>query len=460
LNIIWFRNDLRVTDNPALWHGTQGASAVAVFFLTPEQWRRHHMSARKVKFILQTLAALKNDLNGLGIPLMIRRVDNFSDVKRGMLQVCLDLGVKAAYWNDEYPVDERRRDRQVEEALVKKGVAVHRYHDRVLMPPGTVLKSNGKPYQVFTPFKKALKSMMANGVPEVLPAPEKQTMPVIDESAIPGALPPFDVVADDGRWPAGEKQARRQLSAFVDDVLDNYHTNRDLPAVDGTSCLSPYLAVGSISPQQCLLQAMLHAGEGAATWINELIWRDFYQHVAWHFTRVCKHRPFKPETDAVQWRDDRHGFERWCQGLTGVPLVDAGMRQLRDTGWMHNRVRMVVAMFLSKNLLIDWRWGERFFMESLIDGEFCANNGGWQWSASTGTDAVPYFRIFNPFTQGERFDPEARYIKCYVPELKDLAPGIIHSPVKLAKHKPDGYPSVMVDLSASRRRAIAAFKAN
>jgi len=260
-------------------------------------------------------------------------------------------------------------------------------------------------------------------------------------------------------WPAGEIEALRRLESFCDSALENYQKQRDLPSVAGTSSLSPYLAVGAISPQQCLVQALMTApGEGVDTWISELIWRDFYQHIVWHFPSVCRHKPFKTGTDAIPWRRDEKDFLAWCQGKTGVPLVDAGMRQLQQLGWMHNRVRMVVAMFLSKNLLIDWRWGERFFMEHLIDGDFPANNGGWQWSASTGTDAVPYFRIFNPFSQGQRFDPEGHYIKHYIPELSALRGKDIHEPKLLKKCKPEAYPDVMLNLNDSRERALAAFK--
>jgi deoxyribodipyrimidine photo-lyase len=203
---------------------------------------------------------------------------------------------------------------------------------------------------------------------------------------------------------------------------------------------------------------MAQPGEGSSTWINELIWRDFYQHLALLFPQVCKFKPFKRETDNIPWRRDEKDFSAWCEGKTGVPIVDAGMRQLRQTGWMHNRLRMVCAMFLTKNLLIDWRLGEQFFMGQLIDGEFAANNGGWQWSASTGTDAAPYFRIFNPFSQAQRFDPDGVFIREFVPELKDLSPRDLHVPARLAKAKPDSYPDCLVDVGLSRKIAIETFR--
>ena len=258
--------------------------------------------------------------------------------------------------------------------------------------------------------------------------------------------------------------ARRWLRAFVSKRIESYHTLRDMPAEDGTSALSPYLAAGALSPRQCLHAAMeanrgraASGKKGVTTWISELIWREFYRHVLIGFPRVCMNRPFRVETDRLPWRDDEDQFAAWCQGHTGVPIVDAGMRQLAETGWMHNRVRMITAMFLTKDLFIDWRWGQRHFMHHLIDGDFANNNGGWQWSASTGTDAAPYFRIFNPFSQSRRFDPEGQYIRRYVPELKALSADEIHEPSADVARK-CRYPRPIVGHAEARTSAIAAFR--
>ncbi|HBT32829.1 MAG TPA: deoxyribodipyrimidine photo-lyase, partial [Pusillimonas sp.] len=238
----------------------------------------------------------------------------------------------------------------------------------------------------------------------------------------------------------------------------------DFPATPGTSQLSPYLAAGLISVRQCLYAALqanqgeLETGRaGILTWVNELLWREFYLQLMYSFPALSMHRAMKPETEAVVWRDAPDDFNRWCKGDTGVPIVDAAMRQLNDTGWMHNRLRMVVAMFLSKNLLIDWRYGERYFMQNLVDGELAANNGGWQWSASTGADAAPYFRVFNPVSQSQRFDPEGKFIRKWVPELKEVDTKEIHDPLPLTREV-CGYPVIMVDLKVTRQRAIEAFK--
>jgi deoxyribodipyrimidine photo-lyase len=244
-----------------------------------------------------------------------------------------------------------------------------------------------------------------------------------------------------------------------------YGAGRDIPSINGTSVLSPYLAAGVISPRQCLAMAVtqnngtINGQEGPTTWISELTWRDFYTHVMVGFPRVSMHQPFKLKTNSIAWRTNESDLTAWRQGKTGYPIVDAGMRQLNQTGWMHNRLRMVTAMFLSKHLLIDWRLGETYFMQRLIDGDLAANNGGWQWSASTGTDSVPYFRIFNPFSQSKRFDPDGKFIKKFCPELSDVPTAALHDAKKLsAAARSLDYPEFVVDHKQARERALNAFK--
>jgi len=266
-------------------------------------------------------------------------------------------------------------------------------------------------------------------------------------------------------WPVGESYALSLLDQFIKDHVTDYKTARDFPAQSGTSQLSAYLNIGIISIRQCI-QALLRQqhgdflieSEGQQTWLDELLWREFYQHILFDFPQVSKHQPFKASTQKITWNDDPSGLERWQQGRTGIPIVDAGMRQLLATGWMHNRVRMICAMFLSKNLLIDWRKGEQWFMQQLIDGDLAANNGGWQWCASTGTDAAPYFRIFNPISQSQKFDENGDYIRHWVPELAHLDAKTIHEPYAKNAIKHLDYPRPMVDLKTSRAKAIEVFK--
>jgi deoxyribodipyrimidine photo-lyase len=250
--------------------------------------------------------------------------------------------------------------------------------------------------------------------------------------------------------------------------MDEYHEARDFPGKDGTSTMSPYLAVGAISSKQCLRAAMSESPtpwpdvmglkDGRAGWINELIWREFYRHLLIAFPKLCMYQPFQAHTKAIEWSDRDEEFEAWTQAQTGYPIVDAALRQLLETGWMHNRLRMVVAMFLTKNLLQDWRKGERFFMNHLIDGDLASNNGGWQWAASTGTDAAPYFRVFNPWSQSAKFDPDGTFIKHYLPELQDVPAKALHDPKRLLKPKPASYPDPICDHKSTRLHAIEVFK--
>ncbi len=340
----------------------------------------------------------------------------------------------------------------------------HQFHDRMLVPPKEIQTKDGRFYSVYTPYRRVWDSVVKEHL-DILAKPRKQKPIDVLASKVPTKIKGFDFkqVRSD-LWPAGEKEANKRLKSFCN-YAEQYNTNRDIPGVNGTSLLSPYLATGVISPRQCIQQILASVpralkDEGASVWISELTWRDFYTHVLVGFPRVSMHLPFKAKTKKIPWRNDVADFQAWKQGLTGYPIVDAGMRQLAQTGWMHNRLRMVTAMFLTKNLLIDWRLGERHFMENLVDGDLAANNGGWQWSASTGTDAVPYFRIFNPFNQSKRFDPDGVFIKKFCPELESVPANQLHDVAKFAAAVQGlDYPKYIVDYKTGRERALAAFKA-
>lgn len=437
---------------------------VAVFCFCPGQLAAHGVGGNRVAFLLRSVAALRRELESLGIALKIIEVDSFAEVPGALRALACELGVQRLWFNAEYPLNEMRRDAAVTAALEESGIAVQRLDDTVLRAPGSVLTQAGTPYTVFTPFRR--RWLQSIGPEDLAPAPPPpvQAAPALSSDPVPTLPAAFVATAPEELWPAGEDPALARLERFVDTALDGYAEQRDLPAIDGTSTLSPWLAVGAISPRQCLHAAIernegrLDGGKrGVSTWISELIWREFYRHVVAAFPHVAKGEAFRREYDAVPWREDPAGLAAWREGRTGFPLVDAAMRQLAATGWMHNRLRMIVAMFLSKNLLLDWRLGEAHFMNLLVDGDFASNNGGWQWSASTGTDAAPYFRIFNPVTQSQRFDPEGHFIRRYVPELAVLQGAALHAPWK-ARGVSLEYPDPIVDLSASRMRAIEAFR--
>ncbi|MBI7342381.1 deoxyribodipyrimidine photo-lyase [Pseudomonas aeruginosa] len=467
MNLIWFRCDLRTTDNSALLAAADGRPCVALYLLSPAQWREHDDAPCKVDFWLRNLGELQRQLAALNIPLLVRDCGHWRQAPEVIGQLCRELGIGAVHVNQEYGVNEERRDQAVGQRLREQGVAFHSHLDQLFFAPGSVLTRTGGYFQVFSQFRKVCHERLYQTLPGVRPRPQPQPPHALASDPLPDAVPAFPRPADSLRrlWPAGEEVAQERLRDFADQHLADYHERRDFPALPGTSQLSPYLAAGVLSPRQCLDAALVaNRGEfsggqqGAATWINELLWREFYKHILVGYPRVSRHRPFREETEALRWRQAPAELEAWQQGRTGIPIIDAAMRQLLATGWMHNRLRMVVAMFLSKNLLIDWREGERWFMRHLIDGDLAANNGGWQWSASTGTDAVPYFRLFNPLSQSERFDPRGEFIRHWLPELAGLERKAIHDPSSLGLFAGVDYPRPMVDLKASRERALAAFR--
>jgi deoxyribodipyrimidine photo-lyase len=370
-----------------------------------------------------------------------------------LLQATRDAAADAIFCNEEYPLDEQRRDAAVDARCREARIEFHRTAGNVMLPPGRVLTAAGQPYSVFTPFKRRWLALLDAGALDVLAPPRPQRDLAIPNAEVPGELGDVgpDVLA--ALWPGGERCAQQRLAQFVGGALQRYHEDRDRPDRDATSRLSPYLSLGAISARQCVAAARSGAAAGRDVWINELIWRDFFIHVVAAFPDLSRGRPFR-QTHAV-WRDDPAAFDAWRSGRTGYPLVDAAMRQLAATGWMHNRLRMLVAMFLTKHLLLDWRLGERHFMELLVDGDFAANNGGWQWSASTGTDAAPYFRIFSPVAQAKKFDPRGAFVRQWVPELAALPDGSIFEPWRFGGAA--GYPQPIVAHEMARRRALAAF---
>jgi deoxyribodipyrimidine photo-lyase len=468
MQLIWLRSDLRVHDNTALSAAMEQGPTLAVYMISPAQWHSHDDAPCKVDFWLRNLGALKVELEALNVPLLIVQAATWDKAPKALLDLCTIHGIEQVHVNEEYGVNETRRDEDVAVVLGKNGIGFHSHLDQLFFKPGSVLTKSGGYFKVFTQFRKVCYARLHYSVPAVVRLPRQQSAVHVKSDDVPGHVTGFSAPPDALRalWPAGEEEARRRLEAFTDEQVHYYLDERDFPAKPGTSQLSAYLAAGVISPRQCLHAALRsNNGEfetgnaGSVTWINELLWREFYKHVLVGFPRVSRHRAFRPETEALKWRHAPKDLEAWQQGRTGLPIIDAAMRQLLETGWMHNRLRMIVAMYLTKNLLIDWREGERFFMQHLIDGDLAANNGGWQWSSSTGTDASPYFRIFNPQSQSERFDPEGRFIKTWIPELADLNKRDIHNPSALGGlFGAANYPAPIVDLKASRERALTAFK--
>ncbi|MHA3103075.1 deoxyribodipyrimidine photo-lyase [Acinetobacter sp. ANC 3791] len=471
--LIWFRQDLRISDHAALWHASQNGSCLALAILSPKQWQLHDDAPIKLDFYLRQLRQLQQQLQHYNIPLIVQIVPLWQDIPSVLLKLCERLQVQKVHANVELGVHELQRDKHCQDQLTQANIQLELYQDRTLFPVGSIHNQSGQPYQVFTPFKKNCYERLNQQLPACYPNIAIQTPLQLELSEQEQNIPElhelgYSAISSEQQqlWTVGELHAQQQLDNFLKNTLADYKQQRDFPAQAGTSQLSAYLNIGILSIRQCV-QALfrpqqgqfLLTDQGQQTWLDELLWREFYQHILFDYPQVSKHLPFQLKTQQLQWRDDPEGLSAWQQGKTGIPIVDAGMRQLLATGWMHNRVRMICAMFLTKNLLIDWRKGEQWFMQHLIDGDLAANNGGWQWSASTGTDAAPYFRIFNPISQSEKFDPNGDYIRRWVPELRSLDDKNIHEPYAKGYKAGLGYPKAIVDLKSSRVRAIEAFKA-
>lgn len=471
--LIWFRRDLRTVDNTALYEACRAATrgAIGVYLISPGEWRAHDDAPAKIDFWRRCVAELSASLAKLKIPLLIAQAPKPADIPGVLLKLATAHECDSLYFNYEYEVNESRRDERVTAQFKKAGLRTIALHDHVIIPPAEVRTRNDAFFSVFTPYKKAWIKIVQDQGFRVNPAPKAQADTGFTPTAVPGVFEGFESPVEPALWPAGEKAAAKRLEQFIAGQIKGYKDDRDSPSLDATSRLSPYLVAGAISPRQCLAAAKaanggrLDDGPGASPgpthWISEIIWREFYQHFLVGYPRVCMGRAFRVITDRIEWSWDKELFELWKQGRTGVPIVDAAMRSLQANGWMHNRLRMVVAMYLTKDLFIDWRWGEKYFMQTLIDGDLGSNNGGWQWSASTGADAAPYFRIFNPISQSKRCDPQGKFIRQWLPELADLDDAAIHDPSTMAPLERAGlnYPDPIVDHGEARKRVLAAFKA-
>jgi len=439
--IVWFRRDLRVSDHTALHRAAgSGAPVVAVFVFDPAILAAKDTGSRRTAFLLECLQSLEANLSHLGTPLIFRKGQPEVELR----SLAKEAGAKKIFFNKDVEPFSRKRDEKVLRMAREDGLEIEACDDLMIHPPGKVQRAAGGPYTVFTPYSRA-----ALGIPphDPLPKPAKLTgaakvkgtpLPTIQQLG----LGPCDIPLP----PAGEKAAQQLLRDFAAKNLRRYDSVRNFPHADATSRLSPHLRFGTISVRTVLAAARRARAEDPSAkkqidvFISELLWRDFYKQILWEFPHVAG-GSFRPEYDQIEWENRKDLFQAWCEGRTGFPIVDAAMRQLNQTGWMHNRLRMIVASFLTKDLLVSWQWGERYFMQKLFDGDLAANNGGWQWAAGTGTDAQPYFRIFNPTSQAERFDPDGKFIAQYVPEVDSLK-----------------YPAPIVDHARQRVRALEMYK--
>jgi deoxyribodipyrimidine photo-lyase len=426
-SIWWIRRDLRLTDNPALQAALKTGRVLPVFILDPAF---SDSSRRRRDFLYEGLHALDKEIRERGSYLVLRK----GRPVQVLGQLLWETDSEAIYAEEDFTPYAVRRDEEVARHL-----PLNLIHGQTVQHPHAILKANGTPYTVYTPYSKAWKAKLPSRI-QLFPVPEKIDTPA---NICTEPLPRFKVSP---LFPSGEQEALARLDEFLHRRIYSYGEDRNRMDLEGTSALSPYLHFGMLGLRQAVYAARQAAvqvrGEipkrSAETWLNELIWREFYIQILFHFPYVSR-TAFNRSLADIEWINDEIQFEAWKEGRTGVPIVDAGMRQLREIGWMHNRARMIVASYLVKDLLIDWRWGEAWFMENLLDGDLAANNGGWQWTAGTGTDAAPYFRIFNPVLQSAKFDPSGDYIRRWLPELRMLDSKTIHAPWE-SGIKVKGYP--------------------
>ncbi|KZN69364.1 deoxyribodipyrimidine photo-lyase [Pseudoalteromonas luteoviolacea] len=455
--IFWFRRDLRLHGNEALIQAVNNGATEALFFICEKQWQKHNTSEIQLDLLKRRVAYLGEELAQLGIKLIVLNGDNFEVLPSKLKQYAEQNNVSTIYANREYEINELNRDK----ACSKIGVELRLYDGDVLSPPGSIVTKGGEMFKVFTPFKKAWLSINCERMFPV----GRRLEPV--GAAVGWAIP--ESLSSNGvsdKWPVEDHVIEKVISQFIFEKVHKYDAQRDIPSIKGTSGLSPYLALGIVSVTELIGRiqyetpdVLIRTKSAEFSYVNELIWREFYRHLMFVYPKLCKGYNFNEKYNSIAWLNQENQFKAWCEGKTGYPIVDAAMRQLNQTGWMHNRLRMIVASFLTKHLLIDWRWGESYFMSKLIDGDLASNNGGWQWAASTGCDAQPYFRIFNPITQSEKFDPDGTFIRKYVHELESVPSKYIHFPHDyLSAFGDKEYSAPIVEHKAARERALAAFK--
>ncbi|MCB2153295.1 DNA photolyase family protein [bacterium] len=460
--ILWFRRDLRLTDNSALIDAVERGESIIPIYIHKESESRWSPGAASRWWLHHSLQSLREALEARGSRLILRR-GNALDVLRSLID---DTGAEAVFWNRQYEPETIKRDTQIKSALKEQGIEPRSHNAALLWEPWAIETKQGKPYQVFTPFWKACQSQAPSRPErEVRKIPTPKDWPTSLHLEELSLLPKIDWAAGfRADWTPGEKGAKAQLRRFVRDSLERYSDGRDRPDMRHTSRLSPHLAFGEISPRHAYWEAR-DAGQDATKFLSEVAWREFAYHLLYHFPETTD-QALRPQFREFPWAEDEKMLRAWQRGRTGYPIVDAGMRELWHTGWMHNRVRMIVASFLTKDLLIPWQRGAEWFWDTLVDADLANNTLGWQWTAGCGADAAPYFRIFNPVSQGERYDPDGAYVRRWVPELRDLPKKYIHQPwaaspgvlaqanVKLGEN----YPRPIVDHAKARMEALNAYE--
>ena len=424
ISVCWLRRDLRLSDNAALYHALKSGDPVLLLFIFDKEILETLTDKKdsRVEFIHQRLLKLNSEAQQHGSSVLILH----DSPENAFKKLVSDYNIGKVFFNHDYEPYARKRDKKIQELLKDSGIELEHFKDQVIFERSEVMKPDGDPYTVFTPYSNTWKARLySESLPEY---PSEDLLNRLYKTS-GFSIPSLEEI---GFQSTEINVPEPDLS---EELIKNYHNTRNLPAVQGTSYAGVHLRFGTISVRQLVKQALQHN----ETWLSELIWREFFMMILYHFPHVEQHN-FRRKYDRIQWRNNEKEFELWCEGKTGYPMVDAGMRQLNETGWMHNRVRMVVAGFLTKHLLIDWRWGEAYFAQKLLDYELASNNGNWQWAAGTGCDAAPYFRIFNPETQLKKFDPKLDYVRTWIKDFRA------------------GYLEPVVEHKFARARALETYK--
>ncbi len=425
INIFWLRRDLRLIDNAALYHALKDGNPVLPVFIFDKNIldKLENKEDRRVTFIYQSIKNINDQLAAFGAGIEVY----YDFPEKVFEELILKYTIDKVFTNHDYEPYAIERDATIKNQLDKNLIPFLTFKDHVIFEKDEVTKDDGNPYTVFTPYSRKWKAKLNDFY--LAPYPTEKYFSNFYIQSFPDLIPLENMGFKKANNTFPSKKANTE-------IIKNYFEQRNFPFLEGTSRLGVHLRFGTISIRQLAIKAK----QLNETFLNELIWRDFYQSILWHFSHVGKHKAFKPAYDNIEWRNNEKEFELWYTGKTGYPIVDAGMRELNETGFMHNRVRMIVASFLSKHLLIDWRWGEAYFAEKLLDFDFASNNGGWQWAAGSGCDAAPYFRIFNPYLQTKKFDPELKYIKKWVPEFQEF-----------------NYPQPVVEHDFARKRCLEVY---
>ncbi|MEK9657291.1 MAG: deoxyribodipyrimidine photo-lyase [bacterium] len=452
--LVWIRRDLRLKDHTALYQASKDAANIKLVFVFDyhilDPLKQKSTEDHRLQFICESLAELQFRLAPYKSAVLIR----YGDPKIEIPMVAQEQQVNAVYWNRDYSEYPRQRDAAVTNELMAAGIQVQTFQDHVMVEPDTLLNKEQKPYQVFTPYSNAWRQSIGIPTHKTLIANLEKCGDVGKQPSSTDELLKFcGFKKTESILKGGEKEGQKQLDIFRT-YISNYDTARDYPYLNQTSYMSVYIRHGCISIRQLVALAQEQDSNGADVWLTELIWREFYQMIAYHYPHI-RTGSFKPKYQRLEYPGSEEHLEAWKQGQTGFPIIDAAMRCLNQTGWMHNRLRMLTASFLCKLALVHWRRGERYFAWKLLDYEFASNNGGWQWASGTGCDAAPYFRIFNPETQSKTYDKEAKFIKQYCPELEHLSAKEIHNPLP---HLRGHYPLPIIDYKRHRQLALELYR--